>query len=290
MRLPNTWKAKMPNQTEENETKQQGEPSNSDSLPTEPLSGQEPKVAYSPDYQELAQKYVADQINAYYGSPMTPQPPQYAGYQQPVTAQNYQSQGTPELWYTDPAAAEANLKQQMAQAVQQYVNQQAQPLIQNSVEVAKHLSMNDPKLKNAWGKYGKEIDALVNSPQIAPQFKASKALWDQAANLILSKHMDEIVSERAAEMAATMQNQAAESGNQTASLGMKSEEKDAMERIRNSDYGKHLIDKYGERGVLNNLDKAGWSLDQYATMVENTHVTRHPDKPGEWSSKLAVKG
>jgi len=239
----------------------------------------------------LAQRYVAEQINAYYGSPMAQQPPpQYAAYQQPVTAQNYQPQANPELWYSDPAAAEANLKQQMAHAIQQYMVQQTQPLIQNSIEVAKHLSRNDPQLKSAWAKYGNEIESLVNSPQIAPQFKASKAVWDQAANVILSKHIDDIVAERAAEMAATMQAETTESmGNQSVSMNLKGAEKDAMERIRGSDYGKVLIDKLGERGILKNLEKAGWSLDQYATMVENTHVTRNPDKPGEWSSTL-VKG
>lgn len=237
--------------------------------------------------EELARKYVADQINAYYNQ-MAQQPPQYQAYQQPVTAQQPPA-SNPDLWFTDPATAEANLRQQLSQAVQQYVQQQAMPIIQNSTEVAKHLSMQDPQMKDAWKRYGKEIESLVNSPQISPQFRASKAVWDQAASLVMSRHLDELVDERAAKKAAEMQSTATEEGTLKTATKLDASKSDAIERIRSSDYGKQLLDKYGTQGLLNTCEKAGWSLDQYATMVENTSVVRHPDKPDEWTNPNLVR-
>ena len=275
----------MPNESNENDLPMNESSSNDDSQPTEPPSGQNQEVQSSAE--ELARKYVADQINQYYNQ-MAQQPPQYQAYQQPVTAQQPQP-SNPDLWFTDPATAEANLKQQLAQAVQQYVQQQAMPLIQNSTEVAKHLSMQDPKLKEAWKRYGREIEGLVNSPQISPQFRASKAVWDQAASLVMSRHLDELVDERAAQKAAQMQTTATEEGTLRTGTKLEAGDNEALERIRNSDYGKQLLDKYGTKGVLNTCEKAGWSLDQYATMIENTGVVRHPDKPDEWKNPNLVR-
>ena len=286
----------MPNETEEQQTTNEEQNSQEGSQPTEPPSGQNQEAqSEGPSPEELAQQYIADQINAYYGQQGMPnQNPAYQGYQQPQTAQNYQPtqqqvEHNPDLWYTDPATAEKNLRQQLASAVQQYVNQQAQPLLQNNTEIAKSLSQQDPKLKDTWDKYGKEIEQLVNSPQITPQYRASKAVWDQAANIIRAKHLDELVDERARTLATEMHD-TTEGGSGRGGAKMTGPENEALDRIRESEYGKDLIRKYGERGVLRTVEKTGMTLDQYATIVEKTHVTRHPDKPDEWKNTTLTDG
>ncbi len=154
---------------------------------------------------------------------------------------------------------------------------------------AKHLSRSDPKVSPVWDKYGTEIETLAQSGAIDPRLRGSKDFWDKAAKVVQAEHLDEIVAERAQTMAAELRSSGVESG--AGSYGASDPDTTTgMEKLRSSDWGKRLIERYGERGVLRNVEKLGVTLDKYAEMASGTNVIVNPHNPSEWWNRDLMRG
>lgn len=248
--------------------------------------------------QEAAEQYekLKTAVRQYFagsGAGGSPQPASpsphspYQGYQQPsVHTPNHENDmsnpnegSDPELWFRDPGKAEKNLEARFHQMMQQYAQQATAPLAQSSAEAAKHLSRTDPTNKDVWDKFGEEVEMLVSN--VHPTYKANKALWDQAAKIVKGNHIDELVQEKASELAASgVGVEGGSSGGELGSGGGGGR----LAELRETDYGRELIEKFGEAGVLRNMEKMGESVESFTAKAKNTHIVRDPDKPGEWKN------
>jgi hypothetical protein len=152
---------------------------------------------------------------------------------------------------------------------------------------AKHLSRNDPKVAPIWDKYGEEIETLASSQAIPVQLRGDKNFWDKAAKIVQAEHMEDIIAERAEKLAAELRG-GVETGQ--GGYGMTDDETDSMTKLRESQWGKRLIDRYGEKGVLRTIEKLGVTLDEYADMTANTKVIVNPNNPSEWWNRDIARG
>lgn len=194
-----------------------------------------------------------------------------------------QAQDLGDLWLTDPARAQQLLTQSIMGQVQQYGQQAFGPVYQGQASLARSNSQNDLRLKPIWDKYGKEIDRLMAN--VPPQNKINKEVWDQAAKLIKSNHVDEIAAERAKELAT--QFGMTETGQRTVA-SLPEAQSSAIQKIRESDYGKR-IEYLSDAQIMDAAKKMGNSIEEYADMVTSTHVISHPKKPGEWVNRELIK-
>jgi hypothetical protein len=101
--------------------------------------------------------------------------------------------------YSAPEQYQQQMIAYQQHVMQQTMQQAAQPLIQGQAEQAKWSSQNDPRWKDIWSKYGHEIEAQMAGIHITQ--RTNKQLWDTAAQLVKSNHIDELVHERAQTLA-----------------------------------------------------------------------------------------
>ena len=189
---------------------------------------------------------------------------------------------------TNPDEWQRDLVGNVAGAVQQMMTQNNVGTYEALATSAKHLSRSDPKVAPVWDKYGAEIEALAGSPQINPQLRGSKEFWDQTTRVVQAQHLDDIVAERATAMAAEMRT-GTETG--AGSYGASDPaDSSAMDKLRESPYGKTLLAKYGERGIMRNVEKLGVTLDKYADMVADTNIIVNPNNASEWHNRDLMRG
>ncbi len=190
---------------------------------------------------------------------------------------------------SDPEGWQRDLVGNLAGAMQQVQNTNTAATFDALSVSAKHLSRSDPKVSPVWDKYGTEIETLASSGAIDPRLRGSKDFWDKAAKVVQAEHLDEIVAERAQTLATEMRSSGVESG--AGSYGASDpDQTTAMEKLRASAWGKKLLDSYGERGVLRNVEKLGVTLDKYAEMAAGTNVIINPHNPSEWWNRDLMRG
>jgi len=238
------------------------------------LTAAEAAQKYDQDIHYVNQQYntLAGQVQSYVQQMNQPQ-------SQPVSYDN-----DPDLWLTDAQKAEARLTQRLQQQWAQQAQAVAQPIYQGQASLAKSGSQNDPRYADIWKKYGTEIDRLM--AKVPVQNTINKEVWDQAAKLIKSEHADEIISERAQQMLANLP--VTETGQRTVA-SLPEAQSNALQKIRESDYGKNHLDYLSDAQLLEQAKKMGNSIDEYADMVASTHVISHPKKPGEWVNQGLVR-
>ena len=83
--------------------------------------------------------------------------------------------------------------------VDQRMAQYAPTIFQGQSENAKWASQTDPKWQKVWSRWAPEIEMQMSS---IPAHQRTKQMWDMAAQLVKSNHVDEIAAERAQELAA----------------------------------------------------------------------------------------
>lgn len=194
----------------------------------------------------------------------------------------------PDKMLTDPSGYQSDLLGNVAGAMQTVMGQNTAATFEALSSSAKHLSRSDAKNAPLWDKYGAEIEALANNPAIDPRIRGSKEFWDKAATVVKAEHLDDIVNERAQQMVAEMgPNVETGSGSYGATDAT---ETTAIEKMRTSEWGKRLLDRYGERGVIRTAEKMGVSLDKYADMVVGTNVIVNPNNPSEWWNRDLMRG
>jgi hypothetical protein len=198
--------------------------------------------------------------------------------------QSQQMQIDPDQLYTDPNAVLQQMRGQIGQDVQQYVQSVGAPLYQSQAATAKQLSRNDPQHADTWKRWGSEIEGLMSKVPLAQQ--TSSEVWNQAAKIIQSQHLNEIIAERAKDMAATMGS--IEQGGTSTAPGTAAASPD-LQRIRESDYGKKHLEGYTDNEITNIVSKTGDTLKQFADYCEGTNVIYHPKKPGELINRDLVR-
>ncbi len=241
------------------------------------LTAAEAAAKYDKDVGNLNQQYntLANQVQTYV---------QHVNQQaQQTQAPRQPQQIDGDLWMTNPEQAQQLFKQQLMGEVQQMGQQAFGHIYQGQASLARSNSMNDLRIKEIWDKYGNEIDGLM--AQVPPPQKANKEVWDQAAKLIMANHVDEIATEKAQSLVASMPH--TETGTQR-SASLPEPELSAIQKIRESDYGKR-IDYLTDAQIKEAATKMGHTVEEYAEMVTSTHVISHPKKPGEWVNRELVK-
>lgn len=189
---------------------------------------------------------------------------------------------------SDPEGWQRDLVGNVAGAMQQVQNANTAATFDALSVSARHLSKSDPKVSPVWDKYGTEIETLASSGAIDPRLRGSKDFWDKAAKVVQAEHLDDIVAERASAMAAEMRS-TAETG--AGSYGAADPDTSTgMEKLRGTSWGQRLIERYGERGVLRNVEKLGVTLDKYAEMAAGTNVIVNPHNPSEWWNRDLMRG
>lgn len=96
----------------------------------------------------------------------------------------------PNLIYTDPARYQQLLMDAQKNQTQQYLDQQAMPLINSNIELAKAEAKRNPLYKEVWEKFGPEIE--LEARAVAPQIKMSPKFWNDAAALIKGRHAEDL--------------------------------------------------------------------------------------------------
>lgn len=194
----------------------------------------------------------------------------------------------PDKILTQPDEWQREMLGNVGAVVGSALNQQASATYEALASSAKHLSRSDPKVAPIWDKYSAEIEALANSPAVNPAIRGTKEFWDQATKVVQAQHIDDLVQERAAAMAAELRP-TAETG--AGSYGASDPDTStSMEKLKETTWGKRLVDRYGERGVLKNIEKLGVTLEQYAKMAGETNVIVNPNNPAEWWNRDLMRG
>jgi len=195
----------------------------------------------------------------------------------------------PDKILTDPTGYQSDLLGNIAGAMQAVMGQDRASTFDALSVSAKHLSRGDPKVSSVWDKYGTEIEALGSSGAIDPRLRGSKEFWDKAAKVVQAEHLDDVIQERAQALAAELRSGGVEPG--SGSYGASDPaDSSVMDKLRESPYGKTLLEKYGERGVLRNVEKLGVTLDKYADMVIDTNIVVNPSNPSEWHNRDLMRG
>ena len=186
----------------------------------------------------------------------------------------------PDKLVTDPEAYQRDLLDNLSKVVGYTVQQQTVPAVAAMIDNARHLSKSDPKNQEIWERYGQEIEALAASPAIDPSLKASKSFWDQAVAVVKAQHADELIEEKAKQLASQMAPQV-EGGQHSSYGGGDPQQQSALERIRNSRWGSRFKG-YSDSKIIRAAEAMGLTLDEYAEMVEKTNPVVNPHNPSEW--------
>ena len=187
-----------------------------------------------------------------------------------------------DLLLTDPAKWQADYTRTLGASVAQYVTQATTATLNGSTKTAQALSKMDSEYKDTWAKYGKEIEELASSPQIPLAMKADKDFWDNTAMVVRGKHLKEIAKEMATSQAQELVAQMnSTTGSQSGFEPTKVEAK-GIEALKNTAYGKALLERYTPRQIAENVAKMKMSIEDFATATDKTQVQRKPGDPNEW--------
>jgi hypothetical protein len=279
---------------------QSSEPeSDSNSPPTEPTSGEHTSALERTGFRfgdaapQSLQGRTAAETAEYVKQLENQQQQMINSVQQYVATQAQQQQPPqqqaqaidPDLMITDPAAWQRQFATQMSQGVQQYINQAGVPLYQGQAATAKSLSRKDPDYQEVWQKYGSEVERLMANVPLAQQ--ANPEIWNQAAKIVKSEHLDDFIHEKAKNLAATLG--ATEQGGTGTALGVGAPTNEDIQRIRDSAYGKTNLGEYSDAQIQRTAEKMGHSIKEFADLVQGTHIVAHPKNRGEWYNRDLVR-
>lgn len=107
----------------------------------------------------------------------------------------------PNLIYSDPAAYQAQYDAYVRGITQTAVQSQMQqyaPVVSQAAETARELSKLG-SLSDVWRRWEPEVEMQM---QGIPSHLRTKALYDQAAQIVKANHLDELASERAQQLLA----------------------------------------------------------------------------------------
>lgn len=189
-----------------------------------------------------------------------------------------------DLMVTDPDQWQRQFSQNVQAQTAQMLQQAGTPLYHAQAATAKHLSRTAEA--ETWKRYGAEIEGLMSRVPLAQQ--ASPDVWNQAARIVKSNHLDEIVQERAKSLAATLGS--VEQGGHSTTLG-NAPSSEAMQKIRDSDYGQKNLADYSDAQIHDvAVNKMGYkNLEEYANIVAGTNIISNPKNRGEWWNRDLVR-
>lgn len=207
--------------------------------------------------------------------PQTSSQPQYQAPQPQL-----QPQATPvappdySLAYSEPERFAREYDAYNQRVLDARLNQYAAPILNSNAQNARALSRSDPSLKDAWDFYAHEIDALMMN--VAPQFKLSKDIWDQAARLALSNHIDEVAQRRAESLAANrpMTERSQYDAPNSPGTSFNGDEIDAL-WTEDLDYIKWARNAGTSKNDMREAArKMGYSMKEYADMIRKSNALR----------------
>lgn len=190
--------------------------------------------------------------------------------------------------YSDPEKSlekfAAMQQAEMGQQVGQTIGNVLTPLYHAQAASAREIAKTDDR--DLWNKYGSEIEQVVNALPLAQ--RANPEAYKAAAKIVRGNHFEEIATERAQAIAAQASS-GVEGGYGGTSYPTTGGEGAVVEKLKESDYGKQLVEKYGPRGVIKHLEKMteadGTTPMQFAEMAARTKVDRNPNNAGEWFNR-----
>lgn len=212
------------------------------------------------------------------------QPPQA----QPLTAPTMHNANSNEidddLLVTNPGEWRRRLQAQQEQRQQQTIAQIAAPIAQQLASTSATLSRRDPANADVAEKWWAEVDALV-AP--IPAEMRTQQLYDQAAKLVRSNHLDEIANERAQRLAAasTGVEGVTRITNPDGTVTTQDAGGPAWDKIKSTPLGARMIERYG-RAKVEKAAAAFGGLDKYADMLSKSRTDFDPSHPSRMYSEL----
>lgn len=187
-----------------------------------------------------------------------------------------------DLLVTNPAEWRRRFQAQQENTMYNAMSQAAAPVYQNMADTAAVLARQDAANADAL-PYWDEVDAVVSN---IPYHLRTKAVYDQAAKLAKSNHVDEIASARAKAMAAAGTGIEGVTRTNIDGTVTTSADDATWDKIKATPMGQRMIDQYGKGKVLEVAKKMG-GLEAYADMISKSKTTFDPMTPGRWNSELA---
>lgn len=220
------------------------------------------------------------------GAPAQPQAPQQAPTPtaQSPAPDNMQTPRlpSPDLQYNDPAEYERQMQAYISATNQQALSQFAQPFIVQQSQLARAEARRDSRLGPIWDKYAGEIDAQMAS---VPMQHRTVDAWQMAAKIVAGDHLDELASERAAQLAARPDTGTVSSGDNLVPAGSEQGAADAIAELFRDDHPAiQRFKKIGKRAddVRKHAIAMGHTPEKYAEMLKNrTSITVHQEVDGQ---------
>jgi len=179
-----------------------------------------------------------------------------------------------DLILTNPEEYQRKMMERINLQQQMQLQQAAQPLINNQADTAKFMSQHDKKHEDTWTRWGHEVDQQVS--QIAATHR-TKALYDQAAELVRSKHIDELVDEKAQALASA--GLGLDSGsNFLGDTGFSEQaESDVWAKFEKSEMGRHQLKTLGKSKIMELCNSMDMNIEDYADSVAGNRATVDPN-------------
>lgn len=133
-------------------------------------------------------------------SPAAHAPPSTPAYTppSPVNPSDGIPQVDPTLIYTDPAAYHRQMEARTEAIIAARISGAEANVSGPLASMAKNQAMQNPKRKLVWEKYGPEIEAII--ARVPPQARGRPDLWEEAADMVAGRHVDELAQARADEI------------------------------------------------------------------------------------------
>ncbi len=202
----------------------------------------------------------------------------YAQQQQTQQAQSQVQAPTEaldaDLILTNPEEYQKQMMERIQLQNDLRLQQAAAPLIENQADTARFMSQNDKGHADTWDRWGYDIDSKVAGLAASQR---TKAVYDQAADLVRSEHIDELVNEKAQALA-------------SAGLGLDSgsnflgdtgyseqQEVNVWAKFEESEMGRHQLKTLGKRKIMELCDSMDMNIDDYADSVAQNRATVDPN-------------
>jgi len=188
------------------------------------------------------------------------------------------------LLVTDPAEWRRQFAQSVENSVGNTLATAAAPIYNNIAATAETLSRANPQNKDVADKWWTEVQTMV-AP--IPAHMRSQALYDQAAKMARSNHIDEIAQERAAAIAGA--GTGLEGGGVRGDGAPVKGDEATWTKIETSALGKKMVAQYGKAKVVETAKRMNLTLDKYADMISGSNTQIDPEKGGTWYTELGAR-
>jgi hypothetical protein len=154
----------------------------------------------------------------------------------------------------------------------------AGPIYQAQAAQARALAEN--RHADTFNRYGAEIQNVVN---MVPVDKQTVDMYDEVVRYVKGLHVDELVQERAAELAATSQP-ISETVSYSLPDGGSTTGNDLQEKLGTTPLGQRLLNDLGWDGIRQHCKQSGTDVTKYVDDVLKSNV--HFTGKGGWISNL----